>query len=176
MRRDSGAPPEEGTPKDLYGGAPPNYPTRRLPVVGGRVGFSSFGQELEAALEGAGAVDPRLARADLVDPIGVAETPHHGEPAADLRVERPDNIGVGVDSLVDTGVMARSRGGEHRHRQPWYEIVCPDCGLLVKCRNTLPGLGPHIRAHFRDDGSLCTGGEAIDQPKQRDDLPLGDRS
>jgi hypothetical protein len=58
--------------------------------------------------------------------------------------------------------MARSRGGEHRHRQPWREVTCPRCGLLVKARNTLPGMGDHIRTHFADDGSLCDGSPARD--------------
>jgi hypothetical protein len=58
--------------------------------------------------------------------------------------------------------MARSRGGEHRHRQPWNDVICPACGFTVKGRHTLPGHPDHIRAHFGPDGEVCNGSPARD--------------
>jgi hypothetical protein len=51
--------------------------------------------------------------------------------------------------------MSRSRGGEHRHRQPWTEARCECCGLVVLARPTLPGHPWHVRAHFTRDAELC---------------------
>lgn len=55
--------------------------------------------------------------------------------------------------------MARSRNGEHRHRQTWRPVICPECGQEVPAIPTGPGRPWHLRAHFvaDDDGdlSLC---------------------
>lgn len=49
----------------------------------------------------------------------------------------------------------RSRGGEHRHRQPWIRVTCPHCGIVAAARRTGPGKPMYLRTHFNDDNVLC---------------------
>jgi len=54
--------------------------------------------------------------------------------------------------------MARSRGGEHRHRKVWREAECPVCHQLVPALPVGPGRPLHLRVHFttNDDDELVT--------------------
>jgi len=52
--------------------------------------------------------------------------------------------------------MSRSRGGMHRHRQPWVDIVCDACGQVCQARRTLPGKPWHVQTHITEDG-ICSG-------------------
>lgn len=48
--------------------------------------------------------------------------------------------------------MSRSRGGVHRHQQPWVDIICDVCGQVCQARRTLPGKPWHVQTHLTDDG------------------------
>jgi hypothetical protein len=50
--------------------------------------------------------------------------------------------------------MARAREGWGRHRQPYMDIICPACHLLVQARRAKVGR-LHVRAHLNEEMEWC---------------------